>query len=154
MGSRIEMDGEVADILVVEDNPGDARLFEEHLAEAGLTNPVHHVATAEQALEFVARRGQFADAPAPDLLFLDWHLPKGTGAEVLEGLPDESEPGCVFTVVLTGSMRDPASVVPQGLGVDGYLTKPIDTDELLALVESSEVLSVARAERNPGRDGE
>lgn len=154
MGRRIEMDGATADILVVEDNPGDARLFEEYLAEAGLTNPVHHVTTAEQAIEFVDQRGQFADTPAPDLLFLDWHLPKETGAEVLERLPNESEPANVFTVVLTGSMRDPASVVPQDLGVDGYLTKPIDPDELLALVESSEALSVVRTERNPGGDGE
>ena len=152
MGRQIEKDGATADILVVEDNPGDARLFEEHLAEADLTNPVYHVSTVEEALEFVNQRGEFADAPAPDLLFLDWHLPKETGAEVVERLPDGSDARTVFTVVLTGSMRDPESVVPSDLGVDGYLTKPIDPDELLALVEAAESLSVARTER-PEQDG-
>lgn len=146
MRRQIERDGSQADLLIVEDNPGDARLFREYLAEADIDNPVHHVSSVADALDFVYQRGEFATGPAPDVIFLDWHLPKGTGDEIVEHLNEE--PGTVdaFTVVLTGSRRRQDSVVASELGVDGYLTKPVDTDELVDLVESAEELSLAPAD--------
>ena len=146
MRRQIERRGSRADLLIVEDNPGDARLFEEYLAEADIDNPVHHVSSVADAIDYVHRRGDYASDPAPDLIFLDWHLPRGTGDEIVEHLNEE--PGTVdaFTVVLTGSRRRQDSVVPSELGVDGYLTKPIDTDELLDLVESAEELSLTVVE--------
>lgn len=141
MERQIEKDGSRADILVVEDNPGDARLFQEYLIEAEITNPVHHVSTVDQALDFIFQRGEFADQPAPDIVFLDWRLPTATGDEIIRRLPDESDLD-MFTVVLTGSMQDPGSIVPSDLGVDGFMTKPVDPDELISLVTSSEMLSL------------
>ena len=145
MRRQIERDGSRADLLIVEDNPGDARLFREYLAEADIDNPVHHVSSVADALDFVYQRGEYASEPAPDVIFLDWHLPRGTGDEIVQHINEE--PGTVdaFTVVLTGSRRRKDSVVASELGVDGYLTKPIDTDELLELVESAEELSLGPA---------
>lgn len=145
MERQIEKDGSRAEILVVEDNPGDARLFKEYLAEAAITNPVHHVSTVDQALDFIYQRGEFADQPPPDIVFLDWRLPTATGDEIIRCLPDESELD-IFTVVLTGSMQDPDSIVPSDLGVDGFMTKPIDTDELISLVNASGMLSLQERE--------
>lgn len=142
MRRQIEKGGAEADLLIVEDNPGDARLFQEYLSEADITNPVHHVSTIDAALDFVHQRGDYAGEPSPDVVFLDWHLPKGTGDEIVDRLDGAADTVDVFTVVLTGSMRDPDSVVPSDLGVDAYLTKPIDTDELVSLVESSRELSL------------
>lgn len=141
MERQIERDGSTAEILVVEDNPGDVRLFEEYLAEAGITNPIHHVSTVDQALDFIYQRGEFTDHPLPDIVFLDWRLPTATSDEVIRRLPDESAPD-IFTVVLTGSMQDPDSIVPSDLGVDGFMTKPIDTDELLSMIDSAQMLSL------------
>lgn len=143
MGRQIVKGGAPAEILIVEDNPGDARLFEEHLSEADISNPVHHVDTADQALDFVYQREEFADAPTPDVIFLDWRLPKATAETVVQELPADSDPKDIFTAVLTGSMRDLNSIVPSDLGVDGFLTKPMDTDELLSLVESAPELSLS-----------
>ena len=141
MERRIEKDGSPAEILVVEDNPGDARLFKEYLSEADFTNPISHVSIVDQALDFVHQRGEFADHPTPDIIFLDWRLPTATGDEVIRRLPDDLDPA-IYTIVLTGSMQDPDSIVPADLGVDGFMTKPIDTDELISLVNSSETLSL------------
>lgn len=141
MGRQIEKDGAIAEILVVEDNPGDARLFEEHLSDAEITNPIHHVSRVDQALDYLHQRGEFTDHPSPDILFLDWRLPTATGDDVIQSLPDDSDLE-VFTVVLTGSMQDPDSIVPSELGVDGFMTKPIDTDEFISLVNSSSSLSL------------
>ncbi|QLD89543.1 response regulator [Natronomonas salina] len=141
MGWYIEKNGSLAEILIVEDNPGDARLFQEYLSEADITNPIAHVSTADQALDYVHQRGEFADQAVPDIVFLDWRLPTATGDEIIRRLPDESGPD-IFTIVLTGSMQDPDSIVPADLGVDGFMTKPLDTDELISLVRSSQTLSL------------
>lgn len=145
MDRQIEKDGSPADILVVEDNPGDARLFREYLAEANITNPIHHVTTVEDALDVIHQRGAFADHPAPDIVFLDWRLPKATGDEIIRRVPDDSAAD-IFTVVLTGSMQDPDSIVPADLGVDGFMTKPIDTDELVSLITAAQTLSLTERE--------
>lgn len=145
MDRQIEKDGSTADILVVEDNPGDARLFQEYLTEADITNPIHHVSTVDHALDFIHQRGEFADHPTPDMVFLDWRLPKATGDEIIRRLPDDSATD-IFTVVLTGSMQDPDSIVPADLGVDGFMTKPIDTDELVSLIDSAQTLSLTERE--------
>lgn len=145
MERQIEKDGSRAEILVVEDNPGDVRLFEEYLAEADITNPIHHVSTADEALDCIHQRGEFADHPLPDIVFLDWRLPTTTSDEVIRRLPEESAHD-LFTVVLTGSMQDPDSIVPSDLGVDGFMTKPVDTDELLAMIEASPMLSLRELE--------
>lgn len=145
MGRYIEKGGSPAEILVVEDNPGDARLFQEYLSEADISNPISHVSTVDQALDFVHRRGEFADQSLPDIIFLDWRLPKATSDEVIRRLPDDSKSD-IFTIVLTGSMQDPDSIVPADLGVDGFMTKPIDTDELISLVNSAQTLSLTERE--------
>lgn len=146
MTSQLERGGTRAGLLIVEDNPGDARLFEEHLSEAGISNPIYHATTLEEALDVVNQRGEFDGGPAPDLIFLDWHLPRGTGDKIVEALQEGSGTVDAFTVVLTGSERDRDSVVPSDLGVDGYLTKPLDIDELVTLVESARELSFAPVE--------
>ena len=79
------------EILLVEDNPGDARLTQEAMREAKMTNVLHVVEDGEQAMDFLRRCGQFKDAPRPDLILLDLNLPKKDGRAVLaevKGDPD------------------------------------------------------------------
>jgi CheY-like chemotaxis protein len=70
-------------ILVVEDDPGDQLLIEEAFTQSGGDQGGEHelvlVADGEQALDFVRRRGQFADARRPDLILLDLNLPRYDG---------------------------------------------------------------------------
>ena len=78
--------GKPIEILMVEDNPGDARLAMEALEDAKVYNNLHRVQDGVEAMAFVHRENQYADAPRPDLILLDLNLPKKDGREVLAGI--------------------------------------------------------------------
>ena len=73
----------VVEILLVEDNPGDARLAKEALKDAKVRNNLHWVEDGVEAIAFLRREGKYADAPRPDVILLDLNLPKKDGSEVL-----------------------------------------------------------------------
>lgn len=142
MNRQITSSGSVADILLVEDNPGDVRLLTELFSDAQITNPIHVVTDGREAIDFVRQRGDFADEPRPDIVLLDWHLPQVGGEEVLRRLDDEFDLDRIFVIVLTGSRRELESVLPSDLSADGYLSKPVDPDEFCSLVSASDDFSL------------
>lgn len=91
------------DLLLVEDNPGDARLVEEVVGSDQSTEELHVVSDGDEALDFVYQRGDHADAPLPNLVLLDWNLPGTDGEEVLTELKADSDLEHVPVVVITGS---------------------------------------------------
>jgi CheY-like chemotaxis protein len=93
-------------ILLVEDNPADARLTAEGLKRAKVLNRLHVVEDGEEAIAFMRREGQWADAPRPDIVFLDLNLPKMDGREVLTIVKDDPELAHIPIVVLTSSDAD------------------------------------------------
>lgn len=135
--------GSEADILLVDDNPGDIRLTKELFAEADLTNPIHAVTTGQEAIDFVQQRGKFADEPQPDLLLLDWHLSRMDGEQVLQQLDETATLEGIFTMILTGSTRKSEFVVPSELDVDGYLRKPVDPDEFCSVIRTMDKISLS-----------
>jgi len=72
------------EVLLVEDNPGDVRLTQEALKEGRVLNRLSVVNDGIEAMDFLARRGKYANSPRPDLILLDLNLPKKDGGEVLE----------------------------------------------------------------------
>ncbi len=76
--------GQAVETLLVDDNPGDARLIEEAFKDARIANTPSVVTTGRDALDYLHHRGEFADEPYPDLLLLDWRLPQLTGERILE----------------------------------------------------------------------
>lgn len=93
-------------ILLVEDNPGDARLVEEVCDEIGISGQLHIVSNGTDALDFVMQRGDYTGAPRPDLIVLDWHLPRMDGKELLQKLTDESPHGHIPVLVTSGSISE------------------------------------------------
>jgi len=138
--------GDPADILLVEDNPGDVRLTEEAFREGQIRNTLHVVTDGVEALEFLNRRGEYADAPFPDLILLDLNLPRKNGDEVLEEISADPELARIPVIVLTGSSAEEDVVRSYDLAANAYLTKPVDPEEFIETVRSFQEfwLSVVR----------
>ncbi|PGF17611.1 response regulator [Natrinema sp. CBA1119] len=130
--------GEVVDILLVEPNHGDVRLFEENFEDGKIANAVHTVSDGEAALDFVHQRGDYGDVPQPDLILLEPQLPGKSGMEVLAELKDEPVLNEIPVVVLTSSKMGEDIVRTHGLEADEYIRKPVETDEFVEFVQSIE----------------
>ena len=128
----------VAEILLVEDNPGDVRLTREAMAEANVLNNLHVAADGEQALQFLNREGPYQDAPRPDLILLDLNLPRKDGREVLRVIKSTAELKRIPVVILTTSKADEDIARTYDLHANCYITKPMDLDQFINVVKHIE----------------
>ncbi|MGO8761250.1 MAG: response regulator [Desulfobaccales bacterium] len=126
------------EILMVEDNPGDVRLTVEALKEGKVRNNLHTVADGVQAMAFLRRQGQYADATRPDLVLLDLNLPKMNGREVLAEIKEDPELRRIPVVILTVSKAEQDILKSYNLHANCYITKPVDLDQFLGVVKSIE----------------
>ena len=129
---------EPIDILLVEDNPGDVRLTEEAFKEGRIENTLYVVNDGVEALDFVHQRGDYAEAPRPDMILLDLNLPRKNGDEVLEELKGDDDLKCIPVVILTSSTAEEDIVKSYDLYANAYLTKPVDPDAFIEAVRSFE----------------
>ncbi len=143
---------DTADILLVEDNPGDVRLTEEAFREGQIKNTLHVVNDGVDALEFLRQRGEYADAPRPDIVLLDLNLPRKDGDEVLDAIRDDADLEALPVVVLTSSEAQEDIVQSYELKANAFLTKPVDPEEFIEVVRTFQEfwLSVVRL---PPEDG-
>ena len=129
---------ESIDILLIEDNPGDVRLTKEALRDGKIINSLNVVASGVEALDFLHRRGRYADAGRPDLIFLDLNLPRKDGREVLAEIKDEPDLKRIPVVVITSSSAETDILKSYNLGANCYVTKPVDLEQFVAVVKSIE----------------
>jgi chemotaxis family two-component system response regulator Rcp1 len=130
--------GKSIDILLVEDNDGDARLAKEAMRDSKLRNTLHHVGDGEEAMEFLYQRGKHADAPRPDLILLDLNLPRKDGRAVLEEVKTDENLKRIPVVILTTSSDEQDILRSYNLHANCYITKPIDLNQFLKVVRSIE----------------
>jgi len=138
------------DILLIEDNPGDARLTQEALREARVTNRLSLARDGVEAMAFVRREPPFADAPRPDLILLDLNLPRKDGREVLAELKQDPQLRLIPVVVLTTSEAEQDILRTYELHGNCYITKPVDLEKFLHIVRAVENFWLAVV-RLPGR---
>ena len=120
--------GIMAEILLVEDNPNDAELAIRTLKKNNLANRLIHVQDGVEALDFLFRRGKYAEREInqhPRLVLLDLKLPKVSGLEVLRTIKQHEQTKNIPVVVVTSSIEDPDIQSAYALGVNSYVVKPV-----------------------------
>ncbi|HEX3719823.1 MAG TPA: response regulator [Verrucomicrobiae bacterium] len=125
-------------ILLVEDNPGDVRLTEEALKDAKVHTILHVAKDGVEALTFLRKTGQYADAPMPDIILLDLNLPRMNGLEVLKEIKNDEKLRQIPVVVITSSKAEEDVAKSYHLHANCYITKPIDFSQFIVMVQSIE----------------
>ncbi len=137
-------------ILLVEDNPGDVLLTREAFREGSYFPQLSVVEDGEEALQFLRRAGQYANAERPDLILLDLNLPRKDGRELLAEVKQDPELRQIPIIVLTTSEAEQDVRRAYKLHANCYLTKPLEMDAFMKKVRSVEDfwLSVVRLPPN------
>ena len=124
------------EMLLVEDNPGDARLAMEALKDAKVHNNLHWVEDGVKAMDFLRRKGDYSDAPRPDVILLDLNLPKKDGREVLADVKADEDLRRIPVVILTISDAEEDVIKTYNLHANCYIRKPIDLDQFIKVVKA------------------
>ena len=130
--------GKPVEILLVEDNPGDARLAREALKDSKIRNSLSHVEDGVEALAFLRQQGDYAAAPRPDLILLDLNLPRKDGREVLAEIMQDPDLKRIPVVILTISKDEEDVLKSYSLHANCFITKPIDLGQFMKVVKSIE----------------
>ncbi len=123
-------------VLLVEDSPGDIRLTQEALKDAKMHIHLDVTRDGEEAMAFLMREGEYANAPRPDLILLDLNLPKKDGREVLKEIKEDPTLKIIPVVVLTTSASEADILRSYSLHANCYITKPVSLDGFLTVVKS------------------
>jgi CheY-like chemotaxis protein len=129
-----ETEHQVVDVLLVEDDEGDVLMTREAFEHFKIRNTLHVVSDGEQALQFVRRAGDYADAPTPGLIMLDLNLPRRGGLEVLSELKADPELRVIPVVILTTSQAEEDILRSYSLHANAYVTKPVDFDRFIDVI--------------------
>ncbi|MDS0474669.1 response regulator [Natrinema sp. 1APR25-10V2] len=135
-----------ADLLLIEDNPGDTRLLEEALSDLQSAHALHTVTTGDNALDFVHQRGDYTDAPQPDLIFLDWNLPRTSGEEILAQVKEDPHLAQIPVIVLTGSTADKSICTAYANHANACIRKGTDPETFLTTIRAVEDFWLSVAE--------
>ncbi len=126
--------GTPIEVLLVEDDPGDVLMTQEAFEEHKVRNRLTVVSDGAEALSYLRREGQYADAVRPDLILLDLNLPRRDGREVLAEIKKDESLGRIPVVVLTTSSADEDILRSYQLHANAYVTKPVDFDQFIAVI--------------------
>ncbi len=123
-------------ILLVEDDPGHARLIEKNLHRANIMNPVVHLSDGQQALDYLFGEGDFAGSthPLPLLVLLDLNMPVLDGYQVLEQMKSHKRTRRIPVIILTTTddLREVSRCYDLGCNV--YLTKPVEYEKFADVI--------------------
>lgn len=135
----------VANILLVDDNPGDIRLVQETFDDGQLANELYTLTDGESALDFIHRRGEYEDAPRPDIVLVDFYMQKVDGEEVLHEVKHHPDLRGVPVIILTGGDDDyiESQDLDHDADEDAVLQKPLDLDEFFDVIREFDGFQLA-----------
>ncbi len=143
---------EAMEILLVEDDPRDARLTVREIQAATKDTRIELARDGEEALDYLFRRGAHSDRAAdrpPGLILLDLKLPKVDGLEVLKEVKTNPTTRAIPVVVLTSSKEERDLVESYRLGVNSYIQKPVDFDQFRKTIASAGLYWISVNQRPP-----
>ncbi len=124
------------EVLLVDDNPADIDLMSEMLSKSKRRFHVNSVSDGAQAIAFLRREGEYAQAPTPDLVVLDLNLPRRDGRQVLSDIKSDPTLAKIPVVIFTTSQAASDISRSYELGANCYLRKPGNLAEFTAVVQS------------------
>ena len=127
---------EPVDILLVEDNPADVELTLEAFEQSGVEHRLHVATNGVDAIRFLRREGEFANAPRPAMVLLDLNLPRKGGREVLSEIKKDASLKTIPVVVLSSSGALDDVLSSYGLHANSYIQKPANFSRFLDVVKA------------------
>ena len=137
-GAIDNMVGETIEVLMIEDDPGDADLTQELLEDAKVMVNVNIVEDGVQAMAYLHQEGSYVQAKRPDIILLDLNLPRKDGREVLHEIKSDPNLKRIPVVVLTTSDADEDILKSYDLGANSFVTKPVGLEQFAIIVKSIE----------------
>jgi CheY-like chemotaxis protein len=122
------------DVLLVDDDPGDTLMIREAFEHNKVSNALASVADGVQAMQYLRREGEYANASRPDLILLDLNLPRKDGREVLAEIKGDPALATIPVVVLTTSHAEEDVLRSYQLHANAYVTKPVDFERFIEVV--------------------
>ncbi|MFS0516127.1 response regulator [Nostoc sp. UIC 10607] len=126
------------EVLLVEDNPGDAQLTRIALEDSKISIHLNVVEDGVEAMAFLRKQEKYAKAAHPDIVLLDLNLPRKDGREVLAEIKGDENLKRIPVVILTTSQSEEDILKAYNLCANCYITKPVDFDQFVKIVQSIE----------------
>ena len=134
----MKSNGKPITILMADDDADDRMLVRDAFGESRLNNDLHFVENGEELLDYLFRRGKFAnlkDTPYPGLILLDLNMPKKDGREALAEIKAHPDLRRIPIVILTTSRAEEDILRTYDLGANSFITKPVTFENLVHVVQ-------------------
>lgn len=128
--------GKPIEVLLIEDSSSDAALVTDALSEHRIKTIVHHVRDGDEAMRFLLRAGEYSQASAPDLIFLDLNIPRKDGREFLEEVKKSEQLRMIPVVVMTTSAAETDVRTAYQRHASSYIVKPIQIDHFFEVMKT------------------
>jgi len=138
MANLLIREGRPAEIMLVEDNRGDALLAARAFRQAEIENNLTVAETGEKALAMLRREGEYAGLGLPDIILLDLNLPMMSGKDVLTEIKTDDVLRHIPVIILSSSSAPPDIAGSYGLHANAYIVKPFNLENFSDVVRSIE----------------
>lgn len=137
MRDTFKFNAQPVTILLVDDDEDCRQLIRDAIEQGKLDNPVFEVSSGAEALAFLQRKGPYADAPRPGLIYLDIEMPGMNGQETLKAIRSDPRLADVAVVMMTGVTDDEQKCLAMANGANSYTNKPTDALTFMQTVMQS-----------------
>lgn len=133
----ITRDNHPITILLVDDDPDYRMLIRDAITECKVSNDVHEVCNGQEAIDFLHRRGRYANAPRPGLIYLDIEMPHMDGQSTLKEIKASPQLRDIPVVMMTGVCDEAQMKTAAANGANSYTIKPANAEQFLRTVLAS-----------------